>query len=99
MRRTIMLLLLLAGAAWIAPPQLEDAQGQCQALNALVLRIQARQSPESADDAGTALAVSRRVAEYARRHHPDWPAGLACFAVYWEFAFDGDLSLFQSDAP
>ena len=40
MRRTIVTLLLLAVAVWFAPPQMEDAAGQCRALENLVLRTQ-----------------------------------------------------------
>lgn len=87
MRRTIVTLLLLAVAVWFAPPQMEDAAGQCRALESLVLRTQPAEGE----------AVARRVMEYAKARHAGWPSGVGCAMVYWELVFDRDLSLFQAD--
>lgn len=99
MRRTIVMLLLLVVVVWSAPPHMEDVSRQCRALETLVLREQALQTPETvADAAARAEAVAGRVAQYARERHATFPRGLACFLVYWEILFDPDLSMFQAPA-
>ena len=64
-------LLLLAVAVWFAPPQMEDAAGQCRALETLVLRTQPAEGE----------AVARRVLQYAKDRHTGWPTGVGCAMV------------------
>ena len=93
MRRTIVTLLLLAVAAWFAPPQMEDTAGQCRALESRVLREQRLQVPDGKEEA--AQAVLQRVLQYARERHSDWPGGVGCALVYWELMMNADLALFR----
>lgn len=97
MRLTLIMLLLLAIVAWFVPQQAEDVDGQCRALDSLVLREQVVQTPADRQDAAQAAAVVRRVAQYAREQHAGLPPGLACFLVYWEMWPTAELGPFQAD--
>ncbi|MCC6719723.1 MAG: hypothetical protein IT555_17715 [Acetobacteraceae bacterium] len=98
MRRTIVMLLLLAGALWLLPPQLEDVSGQCRALESRALREQALQTPAGKEDPALAATVSQRAVAYAREYHYDMPPGLACAIEYWALLRDSDVRQFQPDA-